>query len=219
MKRERGVYVILFHGRKTPDEQLEDWGEDGPVLGPFSWAHQTYCWDLKLGDLAGDDSVGELIFFEELAYYDGMFYGDLSITAEPTEDELARVVEFDESKAKLPVKYSDNAAAKMKHQLMALIVSAAQKYVAATIADTDRAVHAKGELQRAINRANTAEIIGQMVGCSVEEGNLAIKHGMTGAHIARVHDELAMIKDPTGLDAALMVAAKLWLLENRRKSA
>jgi hypothetical protein len=32
------VYLQLFHGRKTPDEQMSGWGTEGPVLGPqFGW--------------------------------------------------------------------------------------------------------------------------------------------------------------------------------------
>jgi hypothetical protein len=27
------VYLQLFHGRKTPDEQMSGWGTEGPVLG------------------------------------------------------------------------------------------------------------------------------------------------------------------------------------------
>ena len=30
-----GVYLHLFHGRAEPDQSLDDWGEQGPVLGPF----------------------------------------------------------------------------------------------------------------------------------------------------------------------------------------
>jgi hypothetical protein len=32
----------LFHGRGTPFEQLNDWGFDGPVLGPFESIQFTY---------------------------------------------------------------------------------------------------------------------------------------------------------------------------------
>src|SRR5690349_3416947 len=34
-----GVLLELFHGRKSPDEELNDWGSSGPVLGPFRWIH------------------------------------------------------------------------------------------------------------------------------------------------------------------------------------
>ncbi len=31
----RTVYLNLMHGRATPDQQMNDWGFDGPILGPF----------------------------------------------------------------------------------------------------------------------------------------------------------------------------------------
>ncbi len=34
--------VRLFHGRKHPDERLDDRGFDGPVLGPLNGVHLTY---------------------------------------------------------------------------------------------------------------------------------------------------------------------------------
>lgn len=34
--------LYLHHGRKTPNEKLEDWGPDGPVLKNVVGVHQTY---------------------------------------------------------------------------------------------------------------------------------------------------------------------------------
>jgi hypothetical protein len=31
------VYLELYHGRHSPDENLDDWGFEGPVLGPFPY--------------------------------------------------------------------------------------------------------------------------------------------------------------------------------------
>jgi hypothetical protein len=36
------LYLRLYHGRATPDEQMEDWGSDGPVIGPLASIHVTY---------------------------------------------------------------------------------------------------------------------------------------------------------------------------------
>jgi hypothetical protein len=43
------VYLHLFHGRKTPDENLDDWGSDGPVIGPLRYVHITYMATVRLG--------------------------------------------------------------------------------------------------------------------------------------------------------------------------
>lgn len=34
--------LYLHHGRKTPDEQLDDWGPNGPRLAGVKGIHQTY---------------------------------------------------------------------------------------------------------------------------------------------------------------------------------
>jgi len=41
------LYVHLFHGRKTPDEKLDDWGSEGPMIGPLDYVHVTYMGDVK----------------------------------------------------------------------------------------------------------------------------------------------------------------------------
>ena len=75
------VYIELFHGRKTPDEELRDWGAEGPVLGPFGWVHMTYGSDIKCGDHEPHgDAVFELLLRKDgLVEYQGVFYGDWSV--------------------------------------------------------------------------------------------------------------------------------------------
>ena len=95
------VYIHLFHGRKDPAEQLEDWGEDGPVLGPFRWVHTTYACDIKLGSPeAKGDAVGSLYVVEDMAYYDGIWYGDWSVFGdECVEADKVVPQPYDENKA------------------------------------------------------------------------------------------------------------------------
>ena len=71
------VAIQLFHGRSSPDEDLEDWGSQGPVF-LVHYVHVTYRYDIKLGidEPAGD---GDLHFVDDLVYYDGCFYGDWSV--------------------------------------------------------------------------------------------------------------------------------------------
>ena len=73
----------LFHGRRTPKEQLEGWGADGPTLGPLESAHIIYG---GLSLAVNEIDVIELSMINALIYYDGMFYGDaaLSEALEPT---------------------------------------------------------------------------------------------------------------------------------------
>ena len=42
------LYIRLFHGRTDPDQDMDDWGFDGPVLGPYQFAHTTYTCHYEL---------------------------------------------------------------------------------------------------------------------------------------------------------------------------
>lgn len=41
--------LILIHGRKTPDEELTDWGFVGPVLKDIKYVHGTYLTHIMVG--------------------------------------------------------------------------------------------------------------------------------------------------------------------------
>jgi hypothetical protein len=60
------VYLELFNGRKTPDEQMSDWGTEGPILGPFPFVHSTYATDIKI------DAEAPWFLIDGLLYYDGV---------------------------------------------------------------------------------------------------------------------------------------------------
>lgn len=87
------LYIHLFHGRKTVDEDMNDWGDDGPIIGPVDYFHLTYGNDIKLGD----DLCHLHIDNTGLLYFDGMYYGDFSVLDGPTY--LAGLVHGDWKKA------------------------------------------------------------------------------------------------------------------------
>jgi len=99
---ERKVGLELFHGRKDPAEEMNDWGSRGPVF-LVGYVHTTYKTDIKLGipEPAGD---GDLEIVDDLVFYDGIFYGDWSVfpaSLIEREPELkARVVPFEPEKAR-----------------------------------------------------------------------------------------------------------------------
>jgi hypothetical protein len=66
----------LFHGRNTPDEELSDWGFDGPTLliGGF---HCTYLTTYVVK--CEDEEWHELSIEGGLLEYEGKYYGDWSI--------------------------------------------------------------------------------------------------------------------------------------------
>ena len=88
-----GLWLQLYHGRKNPDMEMDDWGESGPYFGPFDWMTSTYNSEFRFGkDAAWVVSIGTpvtrvgdkayrapIFIWDDMIYYDGMFYGDWSI--------------------------------------------------------------------------------------------------------------------------------------------
>lgn len=72
-------FISFYHGRKTLNEHLEDWGDIGPIVGPIkvSWTYGA----LKLHspdylDLYHIRHLGDMIPI------DGIYYGDFEILDE-----------------------------------------------------------------------------------------------------------------------------------------
>lgn len=104
------VYLELFHGRKSVEEQLEDWGEQGPILGPFNFVHTTYATHLKIQTTEGIEGDLHVVGPElpDLLYYDGIFYGDWSVFSPDAVQDSGhawqpRVQLYDPAKAVPPV--------------------------------------------------------------------------------------------------------------------
>jgi len=86
---------------------MDDWGTDGPILGPYEFLHTTYGHLLKMGKPAG--KVDELFLYEDMVYYDGMYYGDWSVfDAEVFEKSKFQIAAFMQDKANLPKKREKN---------------------------------------------------------------------------------------------------------------
>ena len=73
---ENKIYIHLYHGRESMDEQLDDWGWDGPVLGPYESIQLTYGVHIKMHKA---DHFEDLGIADDLIYYDGYYYGDMEI--------------------------------------------------------------------------------------------------------------------------------------------
>jgi len=83
-----GLYFGLFHGRRLPLEQMDDWGFDGPTIGPLKWCHTTYAFNIKI---QFQNSVDALNYFGvqreqflldmngDLVVFGGMYYGDWTV--------------------------------------------------------------------------------------------------------------------------------------------
>lgn len=93
-----GLYLGLFHGRDAIDDVPDDWGFDGPVIGPLEFVHTTYAPEIKLRFverivtpqyfpgtwLVADVATGELVpcaeavltIADDLVVFDGRYFGD-----------------------------------------------------------------------------------------------------------------------------------------------
>ena len=81
---ESGMYLKLLHGRAAANEELDDWGADGPWIGPLKWFHCTYLSDIGIGFAGGEELASQsynvdisspIYLCQEMIYYDGMYYG------------------------------------------------------------------------------------------------------------------------------------------------
>jgi hypothetical protein len=89
------MFLHLFHGRNAPDEDMSDWGFEGPVL-KIEGFHVTYESTYRIGisDEVGDEDWEELHFDGGCLYYAGKWYGDWSIFAAGTDPDLEARVEW-----------------------------------------------------------------------------------------------------------------------------
>lgn len=82
------MYIHFFHGRKTIEEEMNDWGEDGPIV-EIDFASWTY------GSIKLHYEDWDFIFVnqvEGLIPIGDMYYGDFEILSDITEMEGRRPV-------------------------------------------------------------------------------------------------------------------------------
>jgi len=93
------AYLKLFHGRASRDEQLDGWGDDGPIFGPHPYFHLTYGVEIKFDE----DECHVLNIEDGFVFYGGVYYGDWSIFDGPPKDgDEDFVVEFAPNLAVMP---------------------------------------------------------------------------------------------------------------------
>ena len=74
--KEGATYFKLLHGRHRADENLDDWGFNGPVFGPLDWFHITYLQTFRFGR---DNLEAALATFGDMFVWKGKYYGDAEI--------------------------------------------------------------------------------------------------------------------------------------------
>jgi hypothetical protein len=86
-------YLRLWHGYLTDDDRSEsdDWGADGPEIGPLQFCHTTYAADLKMvfctpedaARFGFDDVYADLPIDDGLVLFAGVRFGDWSLFVTP----------------------------------------------------------------------------------------------------------------------------------------
>ncbi len=86
------MQLQLFHGRDNPNEEIEDWGFNGPTIGPLRFVHTTYANFVRLA--FADEKTQKRFFPDSPAVfpdpvdldvvdgclaYDKSYYGDWSV--------------------------------------------------------------------------------------------------------------------------------------------
>ena len=90
-----GMYLGLFHGRENPRQKMDDWGFNGPMIGPLRWVHTTYTKNIRIefesvSDAAHILDVHSVEHFLELngdlLVFAGKYYGDWTVYVVDPED-------------------------------------------------------------------------------------------------------------------------------------
>jgi len=91
---EPGLYLGLFHGRNDPKMTIEDWGSNGPIIGPLQHVHTTYATHIKLAFLNQEDirkygfnteSMIDLDIEDGMVVFQNTWYGDWTVFYQSSE--------------------------------------------------------------------------------------------------------------------------------------
>lgn len=84
-----GLYLGLFHGFASEKDRSEwqDWGANGPLIGPLEYVHTTYAESISFRFREGvnyerygfSDQENLLFISDGLFEFDGMYYGDWTV--------------------------------------------------------------------------------------------------------------------------------------------
>lgn len=95
-----GLYLSIFHGRESIEQQMDDWGSPGPLFGPLEFCHTTYANLIRIQFESASDEARlfcnvefpdpqHLLLDHDLLLYNGVYYGDWSLfVLRPDECEL-----------------------------------------------------------------------------------------------------------------------------------
>lgn len=76
--RKGKVYLRLYHGRNDPDQDMDEWGFEGPTFGPLSAVVMTYLATIRI---YGHNTSHELWLetTSDMVHWQGKYFGDFEI--------------------------------------------------------------------------------------------------------------------------------------------
>lgn len=112
MKR---LYIHLFHGRVHPGERLEDWGFEGPLVGPIDYFQVTYKgvqrYEYERSDLGAKNALAfnatpinetkDVEFVDDMFKFEGFYFGDFSIATYSDQEAKVHNTEWFKKKLQL----------------------------------------------------------------------------------------------------------------------
>jgi len=86
-KELKGLYLGLYHGRETVEKDIDNWGDNGPLIGPLKNIRVVYMTDIQLEFENRWDALkyglrldqAELTVKADCVAYRNIFYGDWKI--------------------------------------------------------------------------------------------------------------------------------------------
>jgi hypothetical protein len=72
------LYLRLYHGRKDPAQEMQEWGFDGPTFGPLFSVVQTYFATIRLCHSKMDDDFW-LDVRDRMIVWNGSYYGHFAV--------------------------------------------------------------------------------------------------------------------------------------------
>ncbi len=90
----RGLYLALFHGsygqdRLSRDKRFQDWGFNGPVIGPLRWVHTTYKYHVKFQFESEADAERYRPWLDDGVRWVGVDQ-ELFVATEPSKADIAK---------------------------------------------------------------------------------------------------------------------------------
>lgn len=90
------MYLMLFHGRENPDQDMDDWRFNGPIIGDvnISWTYHT----IKIHD-PRDGDFFFLPIHDDMVVLNGKYYGDFEVVERSDfkknfQDQVSRVISY-----------------------------------------------------------------------------------------------------------------------------